>query len=74
MTIINGIRIKDRPVHNLPVNKELQGYARKNRKAGNLAEIVFWLQVSIPQGWPVGQSPILLPCPSGTPSKIEGEY
>lgn len=45
MTIINGIRIKDRPVHNLPVNKELQGYARKNRKAGNLAEIVFWLQV-----------------------------
>ena len=45
MTIINGIRIKDRPVHNLPVNKELQGYACKNRKAGNLAEIVFWLQV-----------------------------
>jgi very-short-patch-repair endonuclease len=43
--IINGIRIKDRPVHNLPVSSELQGYARKNRKAGNLAEIVFWLQV-----------------------------
>lgn len=45
MTIINGIRIKDCPVRNLPVNSELQGYARKNRKAGNLAEIVFWLQV-----------------------------
>ena len=45
MTIINDIRIKDRTVHNLPVNSELQGYARKNRKAGNLAEIVFWLQV-----------------------------
>lgn len=45
MTIINGIGIKDRPVHNLPVNSELQDYARKNRKSGNLAEIVFWLQV-----------------------------
>ena len=45
MTIIDGIRIKDHPVHNLPVNSELQGYARKNRKAGNLAEIAFWLQV-----------------------------
>ena len=45
MTIINDIRIKDCPVHNLPVNSELQSYARKNRTAGNLAEIVFWLQV-----------------------------
>ena len=45
MTIINGIGIKDRPVQNLPANSELQGYARKNRKTGNLAEIVFWLQV-----------------------------
>ncbi len=45
MTIINGIRIKDRPVHNLPASSELSGYARNNRKAGNLAEIVFWLQV-----------------------------
>ena len=45
MTIINGFRIKDRPVHNLPASSELSGYARNNRKAGNLAEIVFWLQV-----------------------------
>ena len=43
--IINGKRIKDHPVHNLPVNWDLSGYARKNRKAGNLAEIVFWSQV-----------------------------
>lgn len=45
MTIINGIKIKDHPVRNLPKNSELSDYARKNRKAGNLAEIVFWLQV-----------------------------
>ena len=45
MTIINGIGIKDCPVHNLPVNMELQDFARKNRRSGNLAEIVFWLQV-----------------------------
>ena len=43
--VINGFRIKDHPVHNLPVNWDLSGYARKNRKAGNLAEIVFWSQV-----------------------------
>ncbi|MBR4648370.1 MAG: DUF559 domain-containing protein [Bacteroidales bacterium] len=45
MTIINGIRIKDRYVHNLPENRELLSYARKNRKAGNMAEIAFWKQV-----------------------------
>ncbi|MBO4504507.1 MAG: DUF559 domain-containing protein [Bacteroidales bacterium] len=45
MTIIHGIGIKDRPVHNLPANPKLSDYARNNRKAGNLAEIVFWLQV-----------------------------
>ena len=44
-TIIHGIGIKSRPVHNLPANTELSGYARNNRKSGNLAEIVFWLQV-----------------------------
>ena len=44
-TIINGIIIKGRPAHNLPKNTELSGHARKNRKAGNMAEIVFWLQV-----------------------------
>ena len=45
MTIINDIRIKDNFVHNLPANRELMYYARKNRKAGNMAEIAFWLQV-----------------------------
>jgi len=45
MTIINGIKIKDHFVYNLPKNKDLLGFARKNRKAGNLAEIAFWLQV-----------------------------
>ncbi|MCR4737348.1 MAG: endonuclease domain-containing protein [Bacteroidales bacterium] len=44
-TIINGIIIKEHPVYNLPTNSELSGHARKNRKAGNMAEIVFWLQV-----------------------------
>ena len=44
-TIINGIIIKGHPTHNLPANPELSGHARKNRKAGNMAEIVFWLQV-----------------------------
>ena len=44
-TTINGIIIKDHYVHNLPVNHELSGYAFKNRKSGNLAEIAFWLQV-----------------------------
>lgn len=45
MTIINGIGIKDHYVHNLPANRELSGYAHENRKAGDLAEIAFWLQV-----------------------------
>jgi len=45
MTIINDIRIKDRYVHNLPENRELLGYSRKNRKSGNIAEIAFWKQV-----------------------------
>ena len=45
MTTINDIRIKDRYIHNLPENRELLDYARKNRKAGNMAEIAFWKQV-----------------------------
>ena len=45
MTIINDIRIKDHYVHNFPKNRELLIYARKNRKAGNMAEIEFWKQV-----------------------------
>ena len=46
MTIINDIRIKDHYVHNLPENRELLGYARKNRKDRNLAEVAFWIQVN----------------------------
>ncbi len=38
MTLINDIRIKDHYVHNLPENRTLLGYARKNRRAGNMAE------------------------------------
>ena len=45
MTIINGIKIKDHYVYNLPENGELSGFARKNRKARNLAEAIFWMQV-----------------------------
>ena len=45
MTIINNIKIKDRYIHNLPANKDLLWFARENRKAGNMAEIVFWMKV-----------------------------
>ena len=45
MTLINDTRIKDHYVHNLPENRELLGYARKNRRVGNMVEIAFWKQV-----------------------------
>ena len=45
MTIINDIKIKDHYVFNLPENVDLSAFARKNRKAGNLAEVIFWMQV-----------------------------
>ena len=45
MTIINGFGIKDHYVHNLPENRELLGYSRKNRMDCNIAEIAFWMQV-----------------------------
>ena len=45
MTIINDIKIKDHYVSNLPENEDLSAFARKNRKAGNLAEVIFWMQV-----------------------------
>ncbi|MBR4786534.1 MAG: endonuclease domain-containing protein [Bacteroidales bacterium] len=44
-TIINGIIVKGNTIQHLPANPELSGHARKNRKAGNMAEVVFWLQV-----------------------------
>lgn len=31
--------------HELPYNAALKSYARQLRKAGNLAEVLFWLQV-----------------------------
>ena len=45
MTIINDIKINDHYVYNLPENGELSSFARKNRKTGNLAEVIFWMQV-----------------------------
>ena len=45
MTIINDIKIKDHYVFNLPENEDLSAFARKNRKAGNLAEVILWMQV-----------------------------
>ena len=45
MTIINDIKIKDHYVFNLPENEDLSAFACKNRKAGNLAEVIFWMQV-----------------------------
>ena len=45
MNIINDIKIKDHYVFNLPENEDLSAFACKNRKAGNLAEVIFWMQV-----------------------------
>ena len=45
MTIINDIKIKDHYVYNLPKNEQLSFFAHKNRKTGNLAEVIFWMQV-----------------------------
>ena len=45
MTIINDIKITDLYVFNLPENEDLSAFARKNRKAGNLAEVIFGMQV-----------------------------
>ena len=41
MTIINDIKIKDHYVYNLPKNEQLSFFAHKNRKTGNLAEVIF---------------------------------
>lgn len=45
MILIDNYRIKELRILNLPVNEELKKYARRNRHAGNLAEIAFWMQV-----------------------------
>ena len=44
MIIIDGIRIKDNYLRNLPENRDLLRYARENRRAGNMAEIAFWTE------------------------------
>lgn len=42
---INGVKIKKRTIPDLPKPERLKKYSRENRKAGNLAEVVFWKQV-----------------------------
>lgn len=43
--IIDNIIIPKRKLPKLPQNPNLKDYARKNRKARNLAEVVFWTHV-----------------------------
>ncbi len=45
MFIIDTHHISKRTVPNIPQNPDLFRYARKNRHARNLAEVVFWKQV-----------------------------
>ena len=45
MIIIDNHRILNRTVPNIPQNPDLFAFARKNRHAGNLAEVVFWREV-----------------------------
>ena len=45
MIIIDGHRILKRTIPDIPQNPNLFAYARKNRHAGNLAEVVFWKEV-----------------------------
>ena len=44
ITIENQI-IKPKFTNNLPKNKDLVYYSKKNRRAGILAEVLFWQQV-----------------------------
>ena len=45
LTFIDDVPIKRRFIRNLPFNPRLKLRARANRKAGVLAEIIFWKQV-----------------------------
>lgn len=45
ITHINEIPIKTTFIENLPFNSNLKNRARALRKAGNYAEVAFWLQV-----------------------------
>ena len=45
MITIANYAIKERITKNLPKNRELEFYSKKNRAAGILAEVLFWQQV-----------------------------
>ena len=45
MILIEHHLIKTRSTKNLPKNKDLKHYSKKNRHAGILAEVLFWQQV-----------------------------
>ncbi len=45
MIIIDNHKIMKRTIPDIPQNPDLFAYARKNRHAGNLAEVVFWKEV-----------------------------
>jgi len=45
LTNINGIPIYKREILNLPSNKSLNSDAKRNRKIGNLPEVLFWNEV-----------------------------
>ena len=45
MIIIDNKIIKTRSTRNLPKNKDLIYFSKKNRHAGILAEVLFWQQV-----------------------------
>lgn len=44
--LIDNIQIKTHKVKNIPQNKELNYYAKRNRHKGNIAEVVFWKHVN----------------------------
>ena len=43
---IRGVLLKEHPVHELPYNPSLKQDATKLRKARNLPEVLFWMQVT----------------------------
>ena len=43
---IQGIWLKEKSIHDLPYNSLLKQRAMKLRKAGNLPEVLFWMQVT----------------------------
>ena len=44
--LIDNILIKPHKIKNIPKNKELKDYAKRNRHKGNIAEVVFWKHVN----------------------------